>query len=53
MRQYIMGIPDDLIEAAKLDPKNVKIVLINDPEINAFVAGGQVERDREGDQQQR
>lgn len=31
-----------LIEAAKLDPKNVKIVLINDPEINAFVAGGQV-----------
>ncbi|NJC05356.1 putative Zn-dependent protease [Sphingomonas kaistensis] len=31
-----------LIEAAKLDPKNVKIVLINDPEINAFVAGGQI-----------
>ncbi|WP_338502823.1 M48 family metalloprotease [Sphingomonas kaistensis] len=31
-----------LIEAAQLDPKNVKIVLINDPEINAFVAGGQV-----------
>ena len=31
-----------LIEAAKLDPKNVKIVLISDPEINAFVAQGQV-----------
>lgn len=31
-----------LIEAAGLDPKNVKIVLVNDPEINAFVAGGQV-----------
>jgi predicted Zn-dependent protease len=31
-----------LIEAAGLDPKNVKIVLINDPEINAFVAGGQI-----------
>ena len=31
-----------LIEAAGLDPANVKIVLINDPEINAFVAGGQI-----------
>ncbi|WP_300975447.1 M48 family metalloprotease [Sphingomonas sp. LHG3406-1] len=30
-----------LIEAAQLDPKNVKIVLINDPEINAFVTAGQ------------
>lgn len=30
-----------LIQAAQLDPKNVKIVLINDPEINAFVATGQ------------
>ena len=30
-----------LIIAAKLDPKNVKVVLINDPEINAFVATGQ------------
>ena len=28
--------------AAKLDPKSVNIVLLNDPEINAFVAGGQV-----------
>jgi predicted Zn-dependent protease len=31
-----------LIEGAQLDPKNVRIVLINDPEINAFVAGGQI-----------
>lgn len=31
-----------LIQAAGLDPKNVKVVLINDPEINAFVAGGQI-----------
>lgn len=31
-----------LIEAAKLDPASVKVVLINDPEINAFVAAGQV-----------
>ena len=31
-----------LIEAAKLDPSSVKVVLINDPEINAFVATGQV-----------
>jgi len=30
-----------LITAAKLDPKNVQVLLINDPEINAFVAGGQ------------
>jgi hypothetical protein len=28
-----------LIKAAGLDPKNVDIVLVNDPEINAFVAG--------------
>ena len=30
-----------LVKAAGLDPKNVDIVLINDPSINAFVAGGQ------------
>ena len=30
-----------LAEAAGLDPKNVDIVLLNDPSINAFVAGGQ------------
>src|SRR5687767_10325935 len=31
-----------LIEAAKLNPASVKVVLVNDPEINAFVATGQV-----------
>lgn len=31
-----------LIRAAGLDPKNVDIVLIGDPDINAFAAGGQV-----------
>jgi predicted Zn-dependent protease len=31
-----------LIEAAGLDPKNVNVVLVGDPEINAFVATGQV-----------
>jgi len=31
-----------LIAAAGLDPNNVKVVLIGDKEINAFVAGGQV-----------
>ncbi|MBS0482270.1 MAG: M48 family metalloprotease [Proteobacteria bacterium] len=30
-----------LVAAAQLDPKNVDIVLINDPSVNAFVAGGQ------------
>ena len=31
-----------LIEASELEPENVEIVLVNDPSINAFVAGGQV-----------
>jgi len=35
-------ISDPLIKGAGLDPKSVKVVLINDPEINAFVAQGQV-----------
>jgi len=30
-----------LVAAAGLDTRNVDIVLINDPEVNAFVAGGQ------------
>ncbi len=34
-----MAVP--LIAAAGLDPRNVDIVLVNDPSINAFVAGGQ------------
>jgi predicted Zn-dependent protease len=31
-----------LITAAGLDPKSTKIVMLNDPEVNAFVATGQV-----------
>ena len=31
-----------LIEAAQLDPGNVRVVLLQDREINAFVAGGQI-----------
>ena len=31
-----------LVKAAGLDPRNVDVVLINDPSLNAFVAGGQV-----------
>ena len=31
-----------LITAAGLDPRNVDVVLIGDPSINAFVAGGQI-----------
>ncbi len=30
-----------IIAATGLDPKNVDIVLVNDPDVNAFVAGGQ------------
>jgi predicted Zn-dependent protease len=30
-----------IVAATGLDPKNVDIVLINDPSVNAFVAGGQ------------
>jgi len=30
-----------LIQAASLDPRSVRVVLLNDPEINAFVATGQ------------
>ena len=32
---------EPLIKAAGLDPKSVKVVLLNDPEINAFVSQGQ------------
>lgn len=31
-----------LVQAAGLAPGNVQVLLINDPEINAFVAGGQI-----------
>jgi predicted Zn-dependent protease len=39
--QLFRDISSPLIIAAGLDPKNVNVVLLNDPEINAFVATGQ------------
>jgi len=39
--QLFNDLSKPLIQAAGLDPKVVKVVLINDPEINAFVATGQ------------
>ncbi|QKG70842.1 M48 family metalloprotease [Erythrobacter mangrovi] len=38
---FLDDISAPLIAAAGLEPGNVEIVLINDPSINAFVAGGQ------------
>jgi predicted Zn-dependent protease len=40
--QLFNDLSKPLIEAAQLDPKVVKVVLVNDNEINAFVAQGQV-----------
>ena len=39
---FFKDISTPIIIAAGLDPNNVDIVLIGDPSINAFVAGGQV-----------
>ncbi|WP_369026405.1 M48 family metalloprotease [Qipengyuania sp. RANM35] len=38
---FLKEISDPLVEAAGLKPGNVEVVLLNDPSINAFVAGGQ------------
>lgn len=38
---FLQDISEPLVEAAGLAPGNVDIVLVNDPSINAFVAGGQ------------
>ena len=38
---FLRDISEPLVEAAGLEPGNVDIVLINDPSVNAFVAGGQ------------
>ena len=32
----------DIVTAAGLDPRNVRVVVLRDPSINAFVAGGQI-----------
>ena len=39
--RFLDEISAPLVEAAGLQPGNVDVVLINDPSINAFVAGGQ------------
>ena len=39
--QLFADLARPLIEAAKLDDKSVEVVLLNDDEINAFVAGSQ------------
>jgi len=39
---FLSEISAPLIEAAGLSPNNVQILLINDSNINAFVAGGQI-----------
>jgi predicted Zn-dependent protease len=38
---FLSDISAPLIKAANMDPRNVQVFIINDPEINAFVAGGQ------------
>ncbi len=38
---FLNDLSGPLVKAANLDPHNVQVLLINDPEINAFVAGGQ------------
>jgi predicted Zn-dependent protease len=39
---FLRKISEPMIRAAGLSPNNVRILLINDPNINAFVAGGQI-----------
>lgn len=39
--RFLQEITDPLVEAAGLQRGNVNVVLLNDPSINAFVAGGQ------------
>jgi predicted Zn-dependent protease len=40
--QLFRDLSSPLAQAAGLDPRNLKVVLVNDNEINAFVAGGQI-----------
>lgn len=37
----LLGLVRPIFQAAGLDPENAQVVIINDPSINAFVAGGQ------------
>ncbi len=38
---FMADMSGPLVKAAGMDPRNVQVLVINDPEINAFVAGGQ------------
>ncbi|KQM97971.1 peptidase M48 [Sphingobium sp. Leaf26] len=38
---FMADMSGQLVKAAGMEPKNVQVMVINDPEINAFVAGGQ------------
>ena len=39
---FLRDISAPLVKSAGLSPQNVQVLLINDPQINAFVAGGQI-----------
>lgn len=41
LEQAIRDIAEPIFKVAGLAPKNVRIIIINDPQINAFVSGGQ------------
>jgi len=38
---FMAEMSEPLVKAAGMDPRNVQLMVINDPAINAFVAGGQ------------
>ncbi len=39
--EALLGYIRPIFSAAGLDPKNAQVIIVNDPSINAFVAGGQ------------
>ena len=39
--ELLLGYIRPIFKAAGLNPENAEVVIINDPSINAFVAGGQ------------
>jgi len=41
VEEAVLGWVQDIFKAANLEPENARIMLVNDPSINAFVAGGQ------------
>ena len=38
---FMADMSGPLVSAAGMEPRNVQVLVLNDPEINAFVAGGQ------------